>query len=78
MVCIQTVCLSSLSLFSLAAKKDLDEAIRLADDETNLDRLVARQAYCQRGLIFMLEENQQQGWDLLLKKFKTLNESLNI
>lgn len=45
------------------AKSDLDRAILLSDGEDALrkDELVARQAYCQRALLHLLQENKEQG-----------------
>lgn len=45
------------------AKSDLDRAILLSDrdDEHQKDVLVARQAYCQRALLHLLQENKEQG-----------------
>lgn len=45
------------------ALSDLDQAILLSDGENveQKDKLVARQAYCQRALIHLLQENKEQG-----------------
>ena len=45
------------------ALSDLDRAISLSDGENvaQNDKLVARQAYCQRALIHLLQENKEQG-----------------
>lgn len=45
------------------AKSDLDRAILLSDGDNaaQKDELVARQAYCQRALLFLLQEKKEEG-----------------
>ena len=50
--------------FFIAAKGDLDRAIALSDgevDEQCRDAFVARQAYCQRALVHLLNEEKEEG-----------------
>lgn len=43
------------------AKKDLDRAIELSDQDGNINANVAQQAYCQRAMIHFLRKNENQG-----------------